>query len=307
MAPRLDAFYRSMAHLEAAAVPWPKAVEMASGGDAAFAPSVLALGAGRSLAEALAGRVPALDHAAIRAGEASGTLEATFLDLARRAEEATVRDRERKAATAYPLVVAHFAAVLMPVPDLVVGRVGSALMWAALVLVPLYGWILYRHLATRAIATTPRGGRAPGWTALLRTRAFVEEADARAMRALGWLHDAGVDHLESIPLAMHAGAGGRMADDLVGAWAAAQAGRPLADGWKRIPAEIAGALATGERTGRLAEACEHEARSLDGSATLRRARALALLRPLAIVLVGLIIGLRVVLFYAGALHAAGLR
>ncbi|MFO0933077.1 MAG: type II secretion system F family protein [Planctomycetota bacterium] len=307
MGVRLDAFYRSLAHLEAAAIPWPRAVEMASGGDPAWAPAVADLHAGRPLSEAFDGRVPALDLAGVRAAEVSGRLEATFLDLARRAEETVARERARKAAVAYPFAIAHFAAVLMPVPDLVTGAYGAALGWAALILGPLYGWLAYRRAATRAIDATPRGGRPPPWTAPLRTRAYVEEADARALRALGWLHDAGVPLLEAVPLAAHAGAGGRMADDLVDAWAAVHAGQPLATAWKRVPHELAATLATGEQTGRLAEACAHEAASLEGTAALRREKRTALMKPLAIVLVGLVIGARVISFYAGMFAQAGLR
>lgn len=306
MGRRLDVLYRSLAQLEAAAVPWPRALEMASGGDPTFAPAVEALHRGRPLADALDGRVPALDHAAVRAGEASGTLEATFLDLARRAEEEQARTRERRAATMYPVVLAHFAALLMPVPDLVTGNVGGAIGWAAVALVPLWAWSAYRAAATRALERLPRGARAPAWTRPLRTRAFVEEADARALRALGWLHDAGVPHLEALPLAAHAGAGGRAAEDLVDVTAHALAGRPLAGGWRRLPQPTIAALTTGETTGRLAEACEHEARSLDGTATLRRARNLALLKPTAMLLIGLLVAVRVIRFYAAALGQAGL-
>ncbi len=307
MGVRLDAFYRSLAHLEAAAVPWPRAVEMATGGDPAWAPAVALLAAGHPLSEAFDGRVPALDLAGVRAAEVSGRLESTFLDLARRAEDTLARERARKAAVAYPMIVTHLAALLMPIPDLVMGRPRAAVGWAALVLVPLYGWIAYRRAARRAIAATPRGGRPPPFTALLRTKAFVEEADARALRALGWLHDAGVPHLEALPLAAHAGTGGRMAEDLVDAWAAANAGQALSTAWKRVPRELAATLATGEQTGRLAEACAHEAASLDGAATLRRERQTALIKPLAILLIGLVVGARVISFYAGMFRQAGLR
>jgi type II secretory pathway component PulF len=307
MGVRLDAFYRSLAHLEAAGIPWPRAVGMASGGDPAWAPAVAALEEGRPLAEAFDGRVPALDLAGVRAAEVSGRLEETFLDLARRAEETLARDRARKAALAYPITVAHFAAVLMPVPDLVSGNFGGALGWMALVLGPLYGGLAYRRIALRAIAATPRGGRPPAFTALLRTRAYVEEADARALRALGWLHDAGVPLLEAVPLAAHAGAGGRVADDLVDGWAAVNAGQALETAWRRVPHELAATLSTGEQTGRLAEACAHEAASLDGQAALRREKRTALLKPLAIVLIGLVVGARVISFYAGMFAKAGLR
>lgn len=294
---RLDAFYRSLAHLESAGIPWPRAVATASGGDPDLAPAVAALHAGRSLSEALHGFVPPLDLAGIRAAEVSGRLETTLLDLSRRAEETLRRDRERRAAAAYPMAVAHVAALLMPVPDLVAGRTLAALGWAALVLVPLWGYRAYRAAVRRAWRRLPPGTRPPTWTRWSFSRADVEEADARALRAFGWLHDAGVPHLEALPLAAHAGAGGRVAEDLADAYGAAQAGRPLHTAWRRTPADTAGALATGETTGRLAEAAAHEAASLDGAALLRRQRFAARARVVVLLVLGLVVGARVLLFY----------
>ena len=57
------------------------------------------------------------------------------------------------------------------------------------------------------------GRPVPPVLALLRTKSAVEEADAKSLAALGWLHEAGVPPLEAIPLAALAGArlvGGRV-------------------------------------------------------------------------------------------------
>jgi type II secretory pathway component PulF len=299
MGHRLASIYRSLAHLHAAAIPWPTAVEKATAGDARFVPVVESLRNGDPLTRAFDGAIPPIDIAALRAGEVSGNLEKTLLDLSTRRDAEAARDRERKAATAYPILLIHFAAVLMPIPDLVMGNVGAAIGWAAIALVPLYSWIFYRAAALRAIEGTASGARPPLWTRILWTRAAVEEADARTLRALGWLEDAGVPRLEAIPLAAHAGAGGRAAEDLVGGYAAVLAGRPLSTAWASIPSDIAAPLSTGEETGRLAEACAHEASALDGTASLRRARAAALVKPLAIILIGIIVGARVFSFYYG--------
>ncbi|MCC7136985.1 MAG: type II secretion system F family protein [Planctomycetes bacterium] len=304
MALRLPAFYRALSQLHSAAVPWPDAVERAGAGDRRVAPAVEALRRGEPLASALDGVLPPLDHAAVHAAEASGRLEPVLAELADRAEAAAAQARERAAQLAYPFVVAHLAALLLPVPNLVMGDTAGAALWAAAVLVPLWGALLVRRAARRALDATPRGSSPPAWTNLLRTRASVEEADARALRALGWLEDAGVPLLEAVPLAAHAGAGGRVAADLTVGWAAVRSGRPLSAAWARTPGVVASALRTGEETGRLAEACRHEALALDGSATLRRAKTTALLKPLAILLIGLVVGARVILFYAGALRSA---
>ena len=111
--------------------------------------------------------------------------------------------------------------------------------------------------------------------------------------------------LETVPLAAGAGAGGRIAADLVRAEDVVRGGRPLATAWRETPDEVRGSLVTGESTGRLAEACAHGATLLEELAALRRAKALALLKPLAILVIGAIIGARVISFYAAAFSGIG--
>jgi type II secretory pathway component PulF len=304
---RLAAIYRSLGHLHGAGVAWPEAVEKAAGHEPAFAGVAATLARGETLSKAAGDVLPALDIAALRAGEASGDLEKALGALADRHDAEAARERERKATTAYPFFVAHFAAILMPIPDLVQGNTAGAIGWAALVLVPLYAWAAYRTAARRALENTRAGARPPAWARLLWTRASVEEADGRALRALGWLENAGVPLLEAVPLASHAGAGGRASEDLVTGYAAVLAGKPLSTAWSRLPPDLVSSLRTGESTGRLGEACVREADALDATARLRRARSAALAKPLLIVILGIVVGARVLSFYAGAFSRAGLR
>ncbi len=306
MAIPLSEVYRNLSVLHAAGIGWPEALARATGRrDARWRAACDGLSRGASLSEALAGVVPPVDLAGVRAGEASGRLEENLRALSTRHEEADRRDRETAAAAWYPLVVAHVGALLLPLPDVVAGRTGHGLLWSAALLGPVYAFLGLRRLARRAVERPPEPGRAHGLLRPFLSKAAVLEADARALAALGWLHDAGVAHLEAVPLAAAAGAGGRIAADLVRAEAAVRDGRPLATAWRETPDEVRGSLVTGESTGRLAEACAHGARLLEETAALRRAKALALLKPVALLVIGAIVGARLVSFYASAYSLIG--
>src|SRR5204863_1517696 len=132
--------------------------------------------------------------------------------------------------------------------DLVAGRVGAALGWVALVLIPLHTVLWLSRAARRAAERDPAGG---GVLARFRTPAGVEEADARALTAMAWLVDAGVPLLSALPLAARAGAGGRVAADCVAAEREVAAGRPIAPAFRASPATVTVPLATGEASGTL--------------------------------------------------------
>jgi len=304
VAVRLSVFYRSLAQLYGAGMPWPQALEAALGGrdrrgglDPAWDAVLAGVGAGRPLSDVIADLVPAIDRAGLRAAEASGRMEELLQTLATRHEDLERRALAERTAMAYPLLMAHLAAGLAAIPDLVAGRTGAALCWVLAVLVPTHLWLLARR---RLRAAEVSGLRPAGWLAFVRTRAFTEEADARAIEALGWLHDAGVPPLEALPLAAAAGVGGRAADDLVDGWNEVREGRSITRAFSRLPDDVRSALLTGETTGHLAEACARSARTLAESAAHRREVALARLRPLMTLALGILVGLRVITFYAQA-------
>jgi type IV pilus assembly protein PilC len=299
--------YRNLAHLHGAGMAWPQALELAVGKGAppAWTAACGALAAGATLPDALERLVPPIDVAVLRAGEASGRLEDALTGLAARHDEEERRERERKGEMAYPILVAHVAALVLPIPDLVAGRVGSAVLWALAVLVPLHTLLALQRAARRATARGDDLAERP-LLRLVRGRAAVLEADARALGALGWMHEAGVPWTTSIPLAESSGAGGRAAHDLHDAEALVRAGRPLATAWRRVPPAIASGLVTGETSGRFGEACRHAAADLEGEARMRRARAAALMKPLLVLVLGAIVGLRVILFYSQMYSIVGL-
>lgn len=304
MALPLAVVYRSLAQLHGVGIPWPQAVERATGGkEPRWQEAAYALGRGASAGDALAGLLPPIDLAALRAGEASGRLEEALHAMAARHEDQDRRARDRKAAIAYPIVIAHLGALLLPVPDLVAGNYGAALLWSAVILVPVYAFLFLQKAARKAEETGD--GPSPPWTKWFRTRAAVEEADARALWALGWLHDAGVAPLEALPLAASAGAGGRAAADFRAATLRVRAGGPITTSSSRLPPEYATSILNGEATGHLSQACLRAAASLESSAAYRREKTLALVKPLSIAIIGLVIGARVILFYVGMYRQAG--
>jgi type II secretory pathway component PulF len=298
----LAVVYRNLARLVGAGIPWPEALDTATGHDPRWVAARDATARGVGVGDALAPLVPPVDLAGLRAGEASGRMETILDALAARHEEEARRARERRTALTYPVFVAHLAAVLMAFPDLFQGNLLGAVLWAAAILLPVYAFFALLAASRRAAEQGPDAVPAP-WTRLLRTTAAIEDADARALHALGWLHDAGVPPLTSVPLARRAGTGGRVADDLFRVEASVRAGRPMHEGWRDVPPVARARLTTGEETGTLSAACFHAARDFEEAASARRQRFAALLKPISIVVIGGIVGARVISFYAGYLRS----
>jgi type IV pilus assembly protein PilC len=296
--PDLAAAYRGLAAFHRAGAGWGQALDAVAGHDPSWADARRAVGAGRTFSEALAPNVPGLDLALLRAGEASGRLEQSLEDLAERHTEEHRRRGQRRSVLAYPFLLAHLAAFMLPFPDLVRGHYGAAFGWALLPLVPVYGLLLLGWFTRRGAGPLPH--RFP-WTNT------VEEHDAQALDALGTLYDAGVPILEALPLARNAGPRGRAAEDLVRAEARVREGLDVAGAWHALPGTISGGLAIAERTGSLGKECRAVATRLAFDVEMRRKRAAARLGPLMIVVLGAIVGLRVFGFYASALSQAGLH
>lgn len=296
--PDLASTYRSLAALHRAGIGWPEALASAAPGSGPWGEARGRALQGEPLSRALVGVVEPIDLALLRAGEAGGSLEEALEALSRRHEEAHRARGRRRAALAYPLMVAHIAALLLPIPDLVQGRTGSALFWFLLPLVPLYAFWLYAR--RRPTPDRPLPHRFP-------FTARVEEQDAEALEALGTLHDAGVPIAEALTLARAAGPYGRVGRDLVRAEGLVERGEPLAAAWREVPPTLAAGLRTGELTGTLGRECRASSERLREDAVLRRQRTLGRALPLLMLGLGLIVGLRVIGFYAQALRIPTLR
>ncbi|MHC5011815.1 MAG: type II secretion system F family protein [Planctomycetota bacterium] len=293
-------FFRSLASLHRAGIPWPQAVDSAAAGSARYGGVQRALQRGASLGEALDPVVDPLDAALVRAGEQDGSLESVFQDIAEMHESAARRRRERWVGLTYPLLLAHLAAILLPLPDLIQGRPGAALLWAAVVLLPVYAFLLWQRAQDRRERPRPdRKGSPPPVSTMGPWRNRVEEADARALDALGRLYDAGVPIREGIDLAMRAGWGGRAALDLEAAGRRLDRGEDLAGAWSHLPGEYANRLRTGEESGNLGEAARRAADELRFGVDMRRKRTAATLPTVVLLVLGGLIAWRVISFYAG--------
>jgi type II secretory pathway component PulF len=293
----LASLYRSLAALHRAGLGWAEAMRSAAPAHGGWEAAHARLGAGGTLPEALEGLAPPLDLALLRAAEASGTFERGLTSLALRHDEAHRAARRRRAALAYPFLLAHVAALLMPIPDLVQRRYGAALLWLLAALVPLYAFWLYAR--RRPSPDRPLPDRFP-------FRSRVLEQDADALEALGSLYEAGVPLRDALPLARQAGDHGRVARDLVRAQAIVEDGRPLAGAWSDTPAPTRAALASAEHAGALGAECLALAARMREDAVHRRTVTLARATPLVMLALGGLVALRVISFYAAALGRAGL-
>jgi type II secretory pathway component PulF len=290
--------YRRLAALHRAGVPWSVAV-----GDVLGAEARQRVGGGASLADLLAdavagGRSAPLDRALLIAGESSGRLESVLERLADRHEATARRRSELVRLLLYPMLVAHIGALAAALPDLLRGRPGAAALWALALLGPAWlGWWWVQRLF--APQGTVRGGDPSGPARRARGTGAVLDADHDALLALADAHDAGLPLDRAALLAASAGAGGRVAEDLVAGARAVAAGRSLASAWKATPPHVADELATGEAAGDLARACRHGAARLADEAASWRAHWRAILPVVAILVLGAVVAWRVIGFYRG--------
>jgi type II secretory pathway component PulF len=97
-----------------------------------------------------------------------------------------------------------------------------------------------------------------------------------------------------------------VARDLLRAQTFVEDGRPLAGAWHEVPASLRASLASAEHAGTLDSECLAWAARWREDAQTTRAVTLARAVPLAFLALGLVVGLRVITFYMGALARAGL-
>ncbi len=283
--------YRRLAALHRAGVAWTTAV-----GDVLGPSAADRIRRGSPLHEVLVPDPAPLDRALIEAGDASGQLGDVLERLATR-HELLARTRSSAArALAYPLVLAHVGALLMAVPDWVAGRPIAGLRWSVAVLA--LAWGLHagaRHLLSPGAGTgTPRRSvRRRWWNA-----GRVLDADVRALLALADAHDAGIRLDRASQLAADAGAGGRVAADLVIGADAVRRGRLLSSAWHATPESIRAELVTAEGAGNLSAACRHGAARLGEDATSWRTRIEAMVPTIGLLAIGALIAARLLAFYA---------
>jgi type II secretory pathway component PulF len=236
------------------------------------------LAAGCTFAEALERRgdwLTPFDLAVVRAGEHSGRLEAVLQSLARHHEERAALARRLLADLAYPVLLLHAAALLLPVPELVgQGGVGAYVFGVLSVLVPLYalaallGVLLSHRHAARSRAWMERVLHALPLVGAGRRNLAL----GRCAAALEALISAGVGVLEAWPLAA-AASGSPALQREVAAWRTAlTAGRTPAELLQQsrcFPELFARQYQTGELSGALDDSLRRLAEYHTGEGALQ--------------------------------------
>lgn len=299
------ALFRSLAALHRAGIPWPQALESATSGKPEWLPVRRALDRGDTISSAFLPYLDPLDAAILAAGERDGSLEKAFETMADAHEATTKRRREGGVQIAYPILLAHVAALLMAVPDLMQGKLLAALGWVALILVPVWSFLLLRRRQVRLERPRPQAGHPPKPSTSFLARSRVEDADARALEALGRLYEAGIPIREALDLAVRAGWGGRVAVDLDAARPRVERGEPLSGSWSLLPDAWHGPLVSGETSGQLGEAALNVAESMRFDASIRRRRWAQILPVVLMLAIGGIIAARLFSFYGSYFSQMG--
>jgi general secretion pathway protein F len=322
-AAELAAVTRQMAVLVRAGVPVAEALEAAA--EATEAPRLLgaltrvraAVREGRPLADALGdapGVFPPLYRELVRAAEAAGSLGTVLAHLATHLERAAALRGRLRATLAYPAVMAvAVLAVLaflltwvlpqmaqlfeqtgVPLPVaarvlLAAGTVAAASWWV---------WLLALgagFLGVRAWSATP-GGRAriDSWLLGLPGigRVVGATALARVAHALSTVLAGGVRLEVALDLAGAAAGNVRIASAFAAAREAVRQGQQLAPALRAsgvVPPSLLRLVATGERSGGLADALAHAADHLDAQVERDVAAATAFAEPVLVLVMGAVV------------------
>lgn len=270
---------------------------------------------GTTLADALGTcpRVfPPLYRELVRAGEASGALDAVLARLARDGAAAAARRARLRAALAYPAVMVTMTGLVLVfllvwvVPEVarLFAETGTALplatraLLAAAAVVRTTWWLWTAVLVGGALAIRRWYATAPGRHALdglvLRLpvvgRAVRVRATGRVARTLATVLANGLPLDRALGLAAATAGNARVTEAIGGVRDAVRRGEALAPALARhglFPPTLGRLVATGERTGALPEAFERAATAHEDEIERTLAAATALVEPALVVLVGI--------------------
>lgn len=269
MARHLGSFYDNLATLLSSGVDIRRAVPTAASGVKALnAPAADVserLAKGESLADAMAQHpraFPAADVRLFAVAESTGRLAEICRDLAvwyafkRRLIRIVI------AGIVYPFVVIHLAALVAPLPGLIVGTYGAAgyLLRAGLTLCVFYVpmtllWLLYRSASMDSplrVVIDRVMMRVPVLGGALRDLAL-----SRFCRSYHAMMEAGAKADACCEAAAQLCGNHQMHSRLIGGATTAAKGHPVYEGFSRfLPAEFRAAWENGEESGRLAETVE---------------------------------------------------
>jgi type II secretory pathway component PulF len=279
MAARRELVYHNLAVLLEAGLPVKKALEtVGSGLRGRLARDLRALSdsisRGSTIAEAMATHPRSfsrMEVMIVQAGETSGMVAQAVQGLAEWYEFCTKLRREFWAGMAYPLLLIHAAAFLLPAPDLFMGgwRYGPYLRSVASILGVVWGvaaavWAVRRF--------TPQMGllrRIVDGTFLkipIVGRALVHLALGRFARVFHTLYAAGVPIQRALEQSISVSGNAGVARWLGGAMTSVRSGNAASEGFSRkVPREFVAAWSNGEISGQLDVVSAHLA-DMEGDA-----------------------------------------
>lgn len=263
----------------------------------------------RAMAEGGGAKVfPEFYLSMVAAGEASGTLDSALRGLADYLEKQSASAARVRSAMIYPAVMTGVAFVVMAfiftfvIPKVVrvFENTGSTLPAPTKALIFLSGvflnyWWLMLAAAALAVMGVKRLKRSqpvlvdrlllkiPG--GILQSLYYM-----RFSRTLGFLLEGGLPMLGSLELSAAAMGNAALRQRVREAAAAVAEGAALSSSLKGFPPVLVRLIATGEKGGRLVETLKRAADSYEGDFSRKLDRALALLEPAMILLMGLAVG-----------------
>lgn len=241
--------------------------------------------------------LPPADRPALAVGARSGRLPEIFRLLSQKHEILDQQGRRVRAATLYPLFVVHFAALIVPVRELIFGNPAAYIGAAATILVPLWAVLIAVRLALRQPRVRGWLLRClPMWRGFWRNETMADfcftlkaELAAGVNAAQAW-RDAG-DMTENPALAKAA----RRIGDMV-----ERQGRlpgELIEKYRVFPEDFIQFYQSGEMSGKLTENLDYLSESFRQNAFGALSSAAVIYSTFPIIIVAVAVGYYVISFY----------
>lgn len=264
--------------------------------------------AGASLSRAMedfGGIFPDFYTSMVAAGQESGTLDEVMDSLADFLESQETTKEKVKAAMIYPVIMAAVGAVVLAflftfvIPKIVsiFEDTGAALPMATVVLIGVsnffvyYWWLALGIVAALAFGIKRLKERHAHFIARTALKLpFHSLYYSRFARTLGVLLEGGLPMLRALEISSHATGNVWLQKKVKEAAVRVSEGARLSASLSGIPPILQQLLVTGERSGRLAEVLLKAAEAYEADFDRRIQRALALVEPAMILLMGLVVG-----------------
>lgn len=304
MASKLALFYKTLGQTLGGGLPLAKALDLSTAPHDVRHHLASRLLAGATWEEALAGAPPWIPHhhrAVLAAAASAGRLPETLALLSADAERLHDARRQALGAALYPVGLVHFAALVLPAAELILGTTAGYLRAVATLLVPIWAaiFVLTLWIRSRPEDAFAAGLWVPGLGSWLR-----QSQIARLAALLEAQLAAGVPISTAWERAAEALRWRRLRAAATAAAAHARAGQSPSETFAAagvFPQTFIQLYATGEASGSLDDALRTLAKMHGESATRSLAAAAFWYPQILYGVVALWIAFRVITFYAGYL------